>query len=125
MTIPHKKQQVAFPVKLPRHQKTKLTVEFDVTEAQALSLMAMFRYCNQLAGVGSSRYVAFYADGDGDFRPKCKWSTPENIELTDEIYKYSFLKIHEDPQKNKAELKLSYGDAMFDFDKIAWRLDDK
>lgn len=116
--------QKLFPVKLPRHQKTKLTVEFDVTEAQALSLMSMFKYWNTLGGVGSSRYTAFYADGDGDFRPNCKWTTPENIELTDDVYKYAFLKIHEDPQKNKAELKLSNGDAMFDYDKIAWSLDD-
>jgi len=111
--------------KLSRGQTTKLTVEFEVTEAQALSLMAMFRYWNGLAGVGSSRYTAFYADGDGNFRPKCKWSTPEGIELTDKIYKFAFGQVDKDPLKNKMELNLNEGNALFDFDKIAWSLNNK
>ena len=27
-----------------------------------------------LGDIGASRYVAFFADGDGDFRPKFLWS---------------------------------------------------
>lgn len=36
--------------------------------------------------MGSSRFVAFYVDGDGNFKPKCKISCPElDIKLTEEM----------------------------------------
>lgn len=35
--------------------------------------LAMLKYMEQLGGMGSSRKVALYSDGDGDFRPKFKW----------------------------------------------------
>ena len=35
--------------------------------------LAMLKYMQHLGGMGSSRVVAFYADGDGDFRPKFEW----------------------------------------------------
>ena len=34
----------------------------------------MLKYMEQLGGLGGSRKVSFYSDGDGDFRPKFKWS---------------------------------------------------
>ena len=34
----------------------------------------MLKYMEQLGGLGGSREVCFYADGDGDFRPKFKFS---------------------------------------------------
>ena len=33
----------------------------------------MLKYMESLGNAGSSRTVTFYADGDGDFRPKFKW----------------------------------------------------
>ena len=35
--------------------------------------LAMLRYMQYLGGVGGSRNVTFYADGDGDFHPEFKW----------------------------------------------------
>lgn len=35
--------------------------------------LAMLKYMEQLGGLGGSRKVALYSDGDGDFRPKFKW----------------------------------------------------
>lgn len=66
--------------------RIKMTVELDVTEAQALALQAMFKMWTQLGQHGYSRSVAFNCDGDGDFQPNCKCSfTPEIRPLTDEI----------------------------------------
>jgi len=36
--------------------------------------LAMLKYMQFLGNIGSSRKVSLYADGDGDFRPKFKWS---------------------------------------------------
>lgn len=38
---------------------------------------AMLKYMQQLGGQGSSRTVAIYSDGDGDFRPKFVWDTDD------------------------------------------------
>lgn len=35
--------------------------------------LAMLNYMQQLGGLGGSRKVSLYADGDGDFRPKFEW----------------------------------------------------
>ena len=32
--------------------------------------LGMLQYMEQLGGLGGSRKVTFYSDGDGDFRPK-------------------------------------------------------
>jgi len=96
----------------------------DVTKAQALSLKSMFRYWNLLGSLGSSRHVAFYADGDGDFHPKCQVVTEPFLNLTDEMYEFAFAKLDKD-KKGKVELNLDDGDAMFDYDKIGWRLLDE
>ena len=46
-----------------------ITIE-NVTEAQEIALNDLFATWQQLGSWGSSRWTAFYADGDGDFRPK-------------------------------------------------------
>ena len=35
--------------------------------------LAMLKYMQQLGGLGGSRHICFYSDGDGDFRPKFEW----------------------------------------------------
>jgi hypothetical protein len=41
----------------------------------------MLKYMEQLGGLGSSRNVAIYSDGDGDFRPKFDFNIPfERVE---------------------------------------------
>jgi hypothetical protein len=52
-------------------EQIEMTVKMQVTEPQALALQAMFNHWNRLASWGSSRMIGFYADGDGDFNPKC------------------------------------------------------
>lgn len=37
--------------------------------------LGMLRTMQRLGGWGASRPVVFYADGDGDFRPKFEWDT--------------------------------------------------
>lgn len=89
--------------------KIKLTIEMDVTEAQAITLKEMFEYWTRLGNIGSSRTVAFFVDGDGNFQPNCKITTSERI--------------HELPEHvlSKAITDVD-GDRFYDFDPIAWAL---
>jgi hypothetical protein len=51
--------------------KRTLNITIDnVTEAQEIALNDLFATWQQLGSWGSSRWTAFFADGDGDFRPK-------------------------------------------------------
>ncbi len=78
-----------------------------VTKAQAVTLRAMFDYWNQLASWGSSRKVAFYVDGDGNFHPKCRVvGAPEISE------NHRKLAILEDID----------GHRVYDFDNVAWSM---
>ena len=48
-----------------------MTVTFPaVTVAQAAALRALFEQMRVLGSIGSSRWVCFYSDGDGNFRPR-------------------------------------------------------
>lgn len=95
-------------------ERIKMKVEMEVTVPQALALQSMFNYWNCLASAGGSREVAFYVDGDGNFKPKCEVSFDGDIpELTKEMEKMSIV-------KDKG------GDRTYDFDPIGWHLrDDK
>ena len=42
----------------------------NITEAQAIALEDMFSTWIYLGKIGSSKWTCFYADGDGNFRPK-------------------------------------------------------
>jgi hypothetical protein len=88
--------------------KIEMTIKLQVTEAQALTLQAMFEYMNELGSVGASRYVAFYADGDGDFQPKaeCTYSEPVRP-LTDDM-------------KKIAVVEDNHGHRKYDFDNMGW-----
>lgn len=90
--------------------KIKMKIELEVTEPQALTLQAMFEYMEQLGGMGASRYVAFYADGDGDFRPKPEITFDQPVRpLTDEMRK-------------AAVVEDEHGHRKYDFDPIGWML---
>jgi hypothetical protein len=43
--------------------------------------LAMLKYMQYLGGIGSSRIVSIFSDGDGDFRPKFEWDN----DLSDEV----------------------------------------
>lgn len=66
--------------------KRKIIVEIEnLTEAQEIALNDFFATWEQLGSWGSSRWTAFYADGDGDFRPKIRINglKPQTTELID------------------------------------------
>ena len=51
-------------------EKRKLVIECEMEARWVPHFMAMLNYMEKLGNIGSSRKVAIYADGDGDFRPK-------------------------------------------------------
>ena len=92
--------------------RIKMTVDMDVTVAQGLALQAMFKTWNKLASWGSSRMVAFFVDGDGNFKPHCEVSFSEAVpELTKELEEAAM--VYGKNNDDRYE---------FDFDPIAWRL---
>jgi hypothetical protein len=96
-------------------KRVKLTVEMDVTVPQGLALQAMFKHWNRLASQGSSRMVAFYVDGDGNFKPKCQVSFSEEMPaLTPELEAVACVLNDDYPER--------YTQYQFDFDPIAWHL---
>ena len=60
----------------------KFTVECEMKDRWVPHFLAMLKYMQFLGGIGSSRRVSFYSDGDGDFRPKFTWdkSLSSNVE---------------------------------------------
>lgn len=96
--------------------RVTMHVRMRVTPAQALALRSMFSYWNVLASMGGSREVGFYVDGDGNFKPNCQTSliNPHEVEipeLTDEL-------------KQLAVVRDNHGDKLFDFDPIAWKINE-
>ena len=47
----------------------KIEIE-NITEAQAMAIEDMLSTWVSLGAMGSSRWTSFYADGDGNFRPR-------------------------------------------------------
>lgn len=85
----------------------KLNIVIDeLTEAQAIALEEMLYQFVSLGSMGSSRWVGFYADGDGNFQPQItvNGSKPKHSELCpkEEIWRTDECRI--------------------DFDPIAWKL---
>lgn len=95
---------------------TTVTLTFEgVTPAQAIALDRMVAQMRTLSAIGSSRYVAFYADGDGNFRPRIK------VHMTPDPYG-DRSEMERNVLANKAEVKAD-GDTIFiDFDPVAWAL---
>ena len=49
------------------------TIHCEMKERWVAPFLSMLRRMQYLGGIGSSRVVALYADGDGDFQPHFKW----------------------------------------------------
>ena len=91
-------------------KRIKMTVDMEVTVPQALALQAMFEHWNRLSSMGSSRYIAFFVDGDGNFHPHCQIKFSEEVpELTDVL-------------RDRAMGNKVLAEVGFDFDPIAWSL---
>ena len=84
-----------------------LTIHLEnVSQAQAIALVKMFKYMQHLGQMGSSRTCSFFADGDGDFRPKFKsFEYPELL-----------------PPVNEVTGIKPNGDFSIDFDSISWKI---
>ena len=52
----------------------KFTIEVEMEDRWVPHFLSMLKYMQRLGGIGSSREVTFYSDGDGDFRPKFQWN---------------------------------------------------
>lgn len=91
-------------------KKADTIIEIDgLTKAQKIALEDMLATWVYLGNIGSSRWTAFFADGDGNFRPKIKidGKKPEHTKLIEE------------KQKWDAKPEVDYA---IDFDWIAWAL---
>lgn len=85
----------------------KVIVEIDdITEPQKIALEDMFATMVMLGNIGSSRWVCFYSDGDGNYRPKILING-EKPKLTDLLIK---------------EERWNGGEYRIDFDLVSHRL---
>jgi len=82
-------------------ENLKFVIECEMKARWVPYFLSALKYMQKLGSWGSSRYVIFYADGDGDFRPRFKWnSNLPDIEMScEEIGQI---------------IKISEGDRIFD-----------
>lgn len=66
-------------------ERKKLKIEMDVTESQAITINQMIKQWNQLSSLGGSRYVAFFADGDGNFHPNGKVESEWDLKANEDL----------------------------------------
>lgn len=64
-----------------KSQEVTFTLECTMKERWVPHFLSMLAYMEQLGGLGGSRKVALYSDGDGDFRPKFKVGGKEGISI--------------------------------------------
>lgn len=70
--------------------------------------------------VGSSRMCSFYADGDGDFRPKVSFDYPESLpKIDNQIGLISGENIREAKINNTKLITTYQGDFLIDPDQIS------
>lgn len=72
--------------------KTTFNIQVTMEERWVNDFCSMLKWMESCGNLGHSSLVAFYADGDGDFRPK--FQIDREFEQTHEIWK------HERPFKN-------------------------
>jgi hypothetical protein len=117
-------------------EKDKKTLNIEIsnlTEAQAIALEDMFRQWTYLGNIGASRWTAFFADGDGNFRPHITVNGSEP-QFTDKIntffgqdknvWKTVQLPLPKRDNNKETEWRKEYEFYMIDFDTIAWKLRD-
>ena len=52
---------------------TEFTIKCKMRSRWVPHFLGMLKTMERLGGLGASRVVSMYADGDGDFRPKFEW----------------------------------------------------
>lgn len=83
----------------------------NLTQAQAIAIEDMLAIWQQGGSLGCSRWTAFFADGDGNFRPTCV--------VNGHVARHQR---HVAPEKFWTNGELWRGDYKIDFDAIAWAL---
>jgi len=97
----------------------KITVEIDnLTEPQKLAIEDLLAMWQHLGSIGGSRWTAFFADGDGDFRPKVliNGHKPEPCVLIKPKDRWKNLWYEDRYGQHPEEMYL------IDFDEIAWAM---
>ena len=56
-----------------KSEEVEFTIKCKMRSRWVPHFLAMLKYMQQLGGLGGSRMVSFYSDGDGDFRPIFEW----------------------------------------------------
>lgn len=75
--IKNKKEEYNFEpqVKNIEDDDVKFTIECTMKKRWVSHFLSMLKYMQFLGCVGSSREVALFVDGDGDFHPEFEWSS--------------------------------------------------
>ncbi len=60
---------------IDKRKRVKFTIECEMKDRWVPHFLAMLRYMEDCGKIGSSRRVALYSDGDGDFQPEFKWDS--------------------------------------------------
>lgn len=92
-----------------------------LTEPHKIALEDMLKQWEVMGGLGCSRWTAFYADGDGNFRPKIKIDgrKVEYQKLIDAKRMSRKVEIGEKLYEDRFD-----ADYAIDFDWIAWAMHD-
>lgn len=80
---------------MPDGEYTEITIRVTMRSRWVPVFLAMLKRMQVLGAQGSSRTLAFFSDGDGDFRPRFNWdpklpSGHEPIEITNPIGQTTF-----------------------------------
>lgn len=100
---------------------------------QAIALVNMLKKMEYCGKAGTTQYVGFFADGDGDFHPKIEVNIPENI--SGKYYEKSCVfrdgkRTHlpkNDPNNKLIENKFPWTGAitLFDYDGLGLKKEDE
>jgi hypothetical protein len=85
-------------------QKLYITID-NISPADAIALMKMFKHMEYLGEIGRTRNCTFLADGDGAFRPKVSFVYPIGL-----------------PEVPEVDGVLKDNSFRIDSDAIAWRI---
>ena len=70
-------------------KEVEITIKAKMNERWVNDFLSLLKYMEHCGNVGHSAFVGFYADGDGDFRPKFRFDT--DFEWKDGIPKSEIL----------------------------------
>ena len=63
--------------------EVEFTIKVTMKDRWIPHFLGMLDYMRYIGGIGSSRLVSIYSDGDGDFHPKFEWDI--DVELAKPI----------------------------------------